>query len=323
VAVQQAGATLDTGAWLVELSDRAVFVATGKHRARFLHNFTTCQIKELPEGKSAWGAVTNETGGVVAQALIDAEADAIRLEVARALRDEVLAHLLKYRIADRIDFANRDDLTLLSVVGDAAQATIAAVGLPWGEAEATWQDAMFGATEVRVRRNDFRWDVPSVDLTVPAEHADVLRAALLEAGAKPATSQALTQHRVARGIPVDRVDVDPETMPLEVAYLRPTVDWNKGCYLGQEAICMMEDLGKPRKQLVEVLLDGSDLAASGAAVHNAKGKAVGHITTAVVIDDAVYGLAMVKRKAAKSGTSLTLAGDRTASVVGLAGAVGE
>lgn len=318
-AVQQANAGMDEGAWFVPLIDRSVFEAKGRHRARFLHNFTTCQVKELTERQVRWGAVTSGQGGVVGMALIHAEPESIGVEVAVDLRDEIITHLTKYRIADQVTFEPRDDVVIVSVLGDQAPALLATVGLDWPTGnlgqyeEVPWRD-----TVVRVLANDFRWGTANVDIGTTKPQLDALVVALEAAGFKAADSGRQDAHRVAHGVPRERSDVDTDTTPLEAAHLRPTVDWNKGCYLGQEVICMMEDLGKPRKMLMEVSAEGP-APAHGTELLNDKDKTVGWIGTSTSVDGIAYALATVKRKHAKPGITLRTQGGAVLTVQRIAG----
>ena len=77
------------------------------------------------------------------------------------------------------------------------------------------------------------------------------------AGASPAGWQALDVVRIETGIPRYGADVDERTMPLECG-LSGAVDFDKGCFIGQEALAKMHNRGQP-----PVLQDASTTPAPG------------------------------------------------------------
>ncbi len=89
-----------------------------------------------------------------------------------------------------------------------------------------------------------------VDALVPmARHADVATAltqTLLRAGMDD-----VEVWRIFRGIPRFGIDVTEEDLPQEGA-LEDAVSFNKGCYVGQEAVAKVRNLGHPRRLLLQV-----------------------------------------------------------------------
>lgn len=313
------------GAAVVDLAWLAHVRVTGRHRQRFVHAMCTCQVKALTPGDGNFGMVLEGKGKLIAQFHVDAEADALRLELAREDAEATVAQLLRFRVADLVDFNQDPGRTVLSVVGPAAGDTLSRAGAPVAplEREYAFIDTTLGDVAARVRRNAGRVGLPGFDVTVAAEDAPRAWDALLAAGAAPLGQAAWDALRVAGGYPVDGVDVDATNVPLEAERLAATIDWKKGCYLGQEVVCMMNDRGQPGRILRGLALPAGPTPelAPGTELVGAPGedKAVARLGTIARLPgrDAAVALAVVKRKHAEPGTTLYLPDGRAATVLAL------
>jgi folate-binding protein YgfZ len=128
------------------------------------------------------------------------------------------------------------------------------------------------------------------------------------AGAADA-ADALAEH----GLGVYGVDFSERDNPHEASLDRIAVSWTKGCYLGQEVVCMQDMRGKVKRRLVALDAD-AELAelVRGAAqpleVKDPDGNAVGQVSS---VHDRAGGLrllASISTPALESQAALTLLG---------------
>ena len=63
--------------------------------------------------------------------------------------------------------------------------------------------------------------------------------------------------RLERGVPRFGPDFDDKTYPQEASLEKAAVSFDKGCYLGQEVVCMLEMRGHVKRKLVSIVLDGT------------------------------------------------------------------
>ena len=98
-------------------------------------------------------------------------------------------------------------------------------------------------------------------------------------------------------------DVDDGSTPLELG-LWDAVDFDKGCYLGQEAIAMLAYRGKLRRHLCWVEPVDDDIPAAAMALRTEGGRRAGMLGTGFVAGDKRLGLALVQRKAFAKGAIL-------------------
>jgi folate-binding protein YgfZ len=101
--------------------------------------------------------------------------------------------------------------------------------------------------------------------------------ALAEAAPLPDAGELLAEH----GLGVFGVDFGERDNPHEASLDRVAVSWTKGCYLGQEVVCMQDMRGKVKRRLVA--LDGSaallGAAIAAAEVVTADGNVAGQVTS--------------------------------------------
>ena len=121
--------------------------------------------------------------------------------------------------------------------------------------------------------------------------------------------------RVESGRPRFGLDMGPESMPAEADLTERAVDFEKGCYIGQEPVARLHYRGKPNRTLRGLRL--SALAKHGAPLLLGD-KEVGTIGTAGLSPAlGPIALAIVRREAAE-GDQLAVGDDgTTAEVVGL------
>lgn len=110
--------------------------------------------------------------------------------------------------------------------------------------------------------------------------------------------------RVALGIPLFGSDAGPTTIPIE-ARLEPAIDYDKGCFPGQEIVARIRNLGHPANVMVKVAV-ASDRAPEHGTPLLLDGKTIGRITTAVYPGPGgtASGLATVKWACREAGQEL-------------------
>jgi tRNA-modifying protein YgfZ len=299
------------GCALFELPWLTHLVVTGAHARRFVHNMTTCQIKELQTGEGRFGMSVDSGGKLVADFFVDAEADRLIIESSAVGVDAIAAHLKSHIIADRVVLAPESQGYVLALTGEASRQVLSSalegeleVSEPFG-----WAEGTIAGRAVRVRRNGHRLQVEGWDLTVAHEDLETVRSALLRVGATRVGHEAYEVCRVLAGVPRVPSDMDSSNVPLEAQTLYDTIDWDKGCYIGQEVIAMMHYRGRPNRHLRALAFAG-EVPAQGSVVTTQEGREVGTLGTVVKLPVGAgsIGLAVIKRKHAELDTVLEVSG---------------
>jgi folate-binding protein YgfZ len=145
---------------------------------------------------------------------------------------------------------------------------------------------------------------PGHDVVVPpGEPVGRLRDRLRQRGLDEMTAKDLESWRIRRGVARMGVDFGPGALPAE-AGLEDTIDLTKGCFLGQESVAKVRNLGHPPWVLRHVR--SRTLIVPGAPVM-AAGVAIGEVTSAAEGSGGTDAIVRVRWEAA-SGPLSTAAG---------------
>ncbi len=266
-------------AGLIDRSLRGKVRATGKDRSRFLHGMVTNTIAGLTEGAGNYSAVTNAQGYMLLDVWVHHLGDFLWLETEAGGSQKLCETLNRFLIADDVTLTEEtNQWAIIGVHGLAAQTVvrkaIGDIGSEWIENHTVIRS--LGDVPVFVTARSFA-GFSGVDLRIAASDAEPLWHILLKAGGVPVGWQAAEILRIESGIPRCGIDMDETVSPLEVG-LSHAVDFNKGCYIGQEAIAKMHFRGKPRRYLVALHITGNTPPAVGSDVRVGDQK-VGRITS--------------------------------------------
>lgn len=286
-----------TAVGLIDFSNRGKLRLTGGDRTRFLHGMVTNTVTGLAEMTCNHAALTT----VQAQTLLDVWVhhlgDHLWLETEAGFQTKLFESLDKYLIADDVVMTDEtDQWAILGVVGPQALGLVETVlGVNVDDlAENQIFKGLWQGNELWVTRRSF-WGVGGVDVRLQSEKSEPLWESLIAEGAKPIGVQAQEILRVEAGVPRGGIEIDESVAPVE-AGLADAVDYNKGCYIGQEVIAKMHFRGKPRRHLVGLKVEGKTMISPETELF-VEGKRVGRLTSCVFSPSlgSVIGLGIVRR----------------------------
>jgi folate-binding protein YgfZ len=310
------------GAALFDLSHRGKVELTGAEAVVFLHNLLTNDVKNLAYSHGCESFLCNVQARVLAYALVyrlkifDDSAfvsshDAFWLDVDPGLGAKVAAHLDRHLISERAEIADRTaSFAHLHLAGPQAAALLAQDGITELSPRELMQNG-FGAETVQFRRND-RLGVPGFDIACPAEKAAWYWDHWIGRGATPAGLRAEETLRVEAGVPVYGKDITEGNLAPEVGRTPQAISYTKGCYLGQEPIVRLRDLGHVNRVLTGLRVEMNEPVPTGAKLWR-DGKEVGLVTSSVRSPalGTVIALAYVRRGSSDPGTALEVEIDST------------
>jgi len=292
------------GAGLFDLSFRTGLVFTGADRTTFLHNMLSNDILALRPGAGCYATLLTRESKVVADANVFCRSESIRLDVDLRVKDRARAHLEKFLVADEVEIDDRSEVeTSLGVHGprspEILRATLAAE-IP--AAEFDHVDGAIAGAPVLVARLDWTGD-PGFDLVMARSDAPaVWRALLANGGLHPIGMAAAEVLRLEAGRPYVDVDFDESHLVLE-AGLERGINFQKGCYLGQEIVERASARGHVNKRLVGLRIEGEETPQRDARIWKDGGE-TGRITSAVFSPELRTPIAFgyVRREAMAAGS---------------------
>ena len=251
---------------LIDLSHWGVLRLTGADRVAFLNSQVTSHIATLQTGEGSHAALTTVKGKLVAELFVLAREAELLVLVAQGSTTAVVASLSKYIVADDVTVEDiSDDHAVLSAEGPQARALVWRLfpdgplpmdALTFGDAEyPVVPEGTPGHTTEGIPVTVFRNSAAGgrgFQLIVSGEGREQLRTYLIQAGRgldmELCGRAAWNMRRVETGSPWWGNDVN-DNFPKECR-LDGVVDYEKGCYLGQETLARMHHRGHPNWLLV-------------------------------------------------------------------------
>jgi folate-binding protein YgfZ len=290
---------------------RATLLVRGPDAAEYLQGQLTNDVEALDLGTGCYAALLDRKGHLVADMRVLRLASGggdIWLDLEPAAGEAVLKHLRTYSIGRDVQIEDAGQLwRIASVIGPGAARLSGFEGLGPEHAQRV---RGWNGTEVLAVATDL-----GVDLIVRAEEAGALEALLRAAGIAEVTVDAAEIVRVESGRPRFGLDVGPEQMPAEAGIVERAVDFEKGCYIGQEPVARLHYRGKPNRRLRGLRLSASAEAGERLSLGE---KEVGVLGSSV-ISPALGPIALaIIRREAEAGARLSVGdGEVTAEVVEL------
>lgn len=286
---------LREGALVLRMDELGTLAITGADRQSWLNGMLTCELAPLRAGSGAYGLSVAKTGKIQAEVWLLLGDDRILLGAPRE-RVPMLAEVFeRHLIMEDAEVADASaELGWIFVIGPRAGERIEAAraaGATAGRADWT---GLGGAL-----------------VAAPKGALEAVEEALLAGeGAVRGTGEAWEALRVEHDVGRFGVDFDTENYPQEASLEDRAVSFSKGCYLGQEAVFMLQHRGHAKKRLVQLEIQGEDEVPAGAEVALPDGTAVGTVTSRAPRPGggAVLALGYVKYKHAQKGVELVVAG---------------
>jgi len=229
--------------------DTGFISVAGDEACAFLQSIITANVETLPIGACCPAALLTPQGRVLIDMMVYRPAlDRFLLRSDMARRDDLFTRLRRYRLRRPIDLAIEPDIRLVLLLGD--------------------QDAETTAIPMIMVCGDPRSPQLGSHCLVEARHLP----------AQIGTIDRWHANRIAAGVPEGSVDLTPErALMLEAGLDRlGAVDFEKGCYVGQEVTARTHYRGLVKRRLVPLTIAGdppaidSDISWQGTVIGKSK-----------------------------------------------------
>jgi tRNA-modifying protein YgfZ len=298
--------TLTEQVGLVDRSERGKLALTGREAREFLHGQVTNDIEALEPGQGCYAAFLTHKGKMLGDLRVLHIGDELFLDTERVALQELFNMIRRYKLGRDVELHKRTvERALLSLIGPGARDAAGAAEL--GPAEHDNAPGVIGGEPVRLVATDV-----GADVICDPEKAEAIKAAL----GVPEIPEAVAEIvRVERGRPRYGIDLDDHVIPQEAGLNERAVNFEKGCYVGQETVARLYYRGKPNRHLRGLRL--SEPVGSGTPLRLGE-REVGRVGSSVV--SPVHGpiaLAIVRREASPGDTLAVGDGGATATVAEL------
>jgi folate-binding protein YgfZ len=275
-----------------DLSARAKLRVTGADRIRFLNGQTTNDVRKAGPEATQESCVLNTKGHLDAHIFLSATPNDIWIDADQELREPLQTRLERYVIADDVMIEDvTDQFALFHVLADS-------------------EPKISGA---KFCFRSWRLGIDGWDLWVEVARAEAVKSTLA-ADYRAMDESEWEVLRIENGIPRWGRELTPEIIPPEANLQMRAIDYEKGCYIGQEVISRMKMSGQTRQRLSGLT---SEIALVPGMEVRAGTKVVGRVTSAVFSQrmNSHIALAMIKRGYTEPGRLLVTLADGAETTV--------
>ncbi len=271
------------------------FRITGEDRVRWLNGMVTNTVRDLAPGQVNYTFLLNAQGRIQGDGDVYATPAALLFATDRAQAPRLAAHLDRFIIMDDVELTPEQGVSAIGLAGPRAAQALAEAGFaaPPPGAFVESQTALLAHT----RSDMYTLWVADLDVVSWWER-------LGQAGATPCGVQAVEALRVLAGIPRYGADIHDKSLAQETGQTR-ALNFNKGCYLGQEIVERIRSRATVHRALRAFRLEGA-VPAPGVSLF-APGKPdapAGELTSITPVElpelQGTYALGTVRAEAAEA-----------------------
>jgi folate-binding protein YgfZ len=244
--------------FFLDLSARAKLRVTGADGFRFINGQITNDLRKANETAAIEACVLNAKGKLNAHIFIAALGEAFLIDAEPELRETLRTRLERYVIADDVQIEDvTDEFSLFHVFAENPPT------FETGRIVSARRFAMTGwdIWGDSVRHDPIRDELALTNLFIDSAAADVMR--------------------IEQGLSRWGRELTDEIIPIEANLEQRTIDYQKGCYIGQEVISRIKMSGQTNKRLCGLIsLNNMPLQPGMKLVApSASGKEAGWITS--------------------------------------------
>ena len=287
------------------IAPRHQIAVAGPDRATYLQGLLTNDIPALSAGTGCYAAWLTPQGRMLTDMHVLESGELILLDVPAETADATRERLEQFIFTENVQVELlAGKLTGVWIHGPKAPAVVE--GVMGMSGLAGWRDYQHTQSVARIDQ----LGVPGFGLYLEPSRERDLIAALIQAGAREVSHEAIEAARIEAGYPVFGIDMTDDTIPLEAGIEERALSMSKGCYVGQEVIIRVLHRGHGRvaRKLVTLRIDGA-VPQRGARLFAAD-RDVGFVTSAAVSPRlGTIAMGYVHRDFLTPGTTLDLATD--------------
>lgn len=280
---------LRTVAGLRRRDDLVVYRVSGDDQRSWLNGQVTCDIRNTTPGQGVYGLAITVKGRVMADLwVLDLGEDDLHVAMPKDAASAVTERFETQIIMEDVELLVRPELSVMSVQGPRGAALTSDAAAD-GEQVVSADELGIGGCLVLTQEADACWSRLSEAVTA--------------AGGAVVTDPGWELARIGLGVPRFERDFGDDTYPQEAGLKARAVSFNKGCYVGQEVVCTLENRGRLSRQLCRL---HSETALTPGTVVRDGDVDIGRITSAAASGpDAHVALGYVKRAFAQPAQRLS------------------
>jgi aminomethyltransferase len=300
---------------LFDTNFRSYFSFTGPDRQRYVNAVLTSNVRDLKPGRGTVGLLLNPQGHILAEVETFAREQSILASSHAMIRERTFSTFEKFIIMDDVTLEDVTDSTgALDLAGPRTADLLTGLDLVKFAEMPILAHVEIKLMDFpgRIIRREFAGDAAAT-LIVAREHLPGLWSDLKERvcahGGVIAGMEALNSVRLECGIPWFGQDYDDKQIPHEAGLEHSHINYEKGCYTGQEIVERVRSRGHVNRRLAELRFFGADAPASGTKLLYG-GNEIGNVTSSAFSPGLgqPIGLGYLRREHSAIGTRMDASG---------------
>lgn len=282
-----------------EYEPAAHLVVTDEDAADFLQSQFSNELRPFKAGQCTYGLWLDVKGKVIADSIIICEGEEQFRILSESSPTEVITQKLEQHIiADDVEIEESPRGAAIALIGSGSTAVLEALDLPVPMDDTFVESS--GLYVYRGRRSqEPNFELWSESPTVIA----ALKMSLAEQSVAFITEDQVHLTRIAAAFASVPSEIGPADLPGEGGFVGHGVSISKGCYLGQEVVARMHNLGRPQRGLFRMSGSG-EAPTCPFALYNRESKKIGELRSAFSTENGWIGVALLKTRYASVGESL-------------------
>jgi folate-binding protein YgfZ len=228
------------------LAERAVIEVAGQDRASFLQGLISNDVTKIAADRALYAALLTAQGKYLHDFFIAARGEVFLIDAEAARLADLLRRLSLYKLRAKVTLADRrEDYAVAAAFGADA---LGVLGLPPEPGKATPFGGGVAYVDPRLAALGARLVLPRAAGVAPLESA----------GFRMVETAAYDRLRLGQGVPDGSRDLPVEkALLLEYGFDELNgIDWQKGCYVGQELTARTRYRALVKKRLIPVQIEG-------------------------------------------------------------------
>ena len=276
--------------YFTELSDRSVLEISGEDARTFLQGLISNDVQKVSNKQAIYSAFLTAQGKFLHDFFITVLGSTLYLDCEASRIQDLLKRLKIYKLRSNIEIQIIENFEILALFGTNS---LKILDLPQNVGAAKSFESGIIYTDPRLTAAGARCIIPKDSLQK-----------VITLGFVEASFESYQRHRISLGLPDSSRDMEVEkSILLESGFEELNgIDFNKGCFMGQELTARTKYRGLVKKRLIPISIDGA--TPSPGEVIKQDGKNVGELRS--ISGD--LGIAIIRLEALEKDVSLK-AGD--------------
>lgn len=279
---------------ITDISYQGVLELTGEDRASFLHRLVSNDVENLSVGEGNYSTLLTHRGKIIADIYVYNLEESIYIITAPQVIDTLFTELDKYIIADDVELKKVTDVGIIAVAGPTSRELVESA-LDTENLDSLTEygsiSVEFNNDCVHCIRSDIFGGIGFQLITSSGNLEELWKSLTsFRTDVTPFGYQTQESLRIEAGTPVYSKELTDSVIPLE-AELDYAIDFEKGCYIGQEIVARMKYRGHPNRLLRGIEIQSDEIVPINTKIYDGD-KEIGWVTSSTYSPSLVKQIAL-------------------------------